>query len=185
MEANIKNRAVITNPTNMQLENMLICDILSNAKSGCVIDYKRFIVLQKLAASSYTKIKWGGKSLMAYIDNIIKRAHSYTRKITYLQGSFSNNGANLGILTFKNEDIFPVINSTVNLTISVFSSSELKIDLKRFVNPINGEKVCFYFSFKTTETKTTYLNFNVCEKNMSSFTHGFLFFRFKFLNFKL
>lgn len=175
MERSISNRAAITKPTNIQLENMLVCDSLY-AKGGCVVDYQRFVVLQQLAATSYSRIKWSGKSLMAYIDNLLKRVHSYRPTTTYVYASMNNYGANVGILTFKNENYFQSINATVNLTISLFNSTLLRIDLKRFVNPLHGENVCFYFAFKTTETKTNYLRFNVCGNNTSSFTNGFLFF---------
>lgn len=73
-------RAVITKPTNKQLETQMQCRLLS--LGNCSIEWKRYYALQVWGIDFY-QLKWTGQSLATYLDRLVSRAAAFKPKVLY------------------------------------------------------------------------------------------------------
>lgn len=153
------------------MEKLFMCNLLYYINNGDVYEYQRFGAFQTLA-TSYPTLKWSGKSLIAYLDNIIKKANSYIPNIYYLNSNFQVYGSTAYITTFRNDYLSPSITTVGNFSANLFNSSHIKIDYKQFIHYYSDnttiQKDCYYFAFRTTQKPTAYLYFFVCGNSTSS-----------------
>lgn len=178
MLAQIINRTTLfINPTNSQLENYFICNLLSISTSGYAYELKRYYAL-RLFATSFSTIKWSGKSLSGYLDYALRNASSYKPDSYYINADFEDFKAigvdAASINTFTKGNFFVNVSALGNFSVNIFNSSHTRIDFKRFASLANTafQKYCFYFAFLTSQKQAVYLNFNVCGNSSSSFTNG-------------
>lgn len=95
----LEKREVITNPTNEQLENRLICELL-NAKD-CAIEKQRFEAIAKWSLK-FPTLEWSGSSMVSYFDKLIERASSYEAEIKYDSVNVVLDGNYFYVKSFKN-----------------------------------------------------------------------------------
>lgn len=80
----MENRAVVldtTTTTNAQLENQMVCSLMSIA--DCKHDEMRRFQAMQIWVEQYPRLKFTGDSLPVYLDDLISRAKNYHPKIKF------------------------------------------------------------------------------------------------------
>lgn len=81
----LKTRQFILNPTDEQLENQFVCDLLE--VNGCSSAKQKFNALW-FWSKKYPNLKWTGTSLPDYLEGLISRAGSFQTTVEYEAGNF-------------------------------------------------------------------------------------------------
>ena len=128
MANSVANRAVITNPTNAQKEQKMMCEIINVANKST--EFARYYALN-IWAVSYPTFNLGNQMLGALFDRLIRNARAYTPTVVYSTIDFGIHRRELFISGFRSNRIVNTSTSNANFTACVFNSPTFRIDAQR------------------------------------------------------
>lgn len=122
----MKNRTVVTNPTNAQLEAQAVCRVLDMVKCPSV-EWQRYKIMQ-LWAQEFSRLKFTGSSLSAYFDKLVKAALAYKSPADQFRiASLFLSGIDIYTQVFE-QSYMSYLMDQAEWSLVAFNSSKLKIE---------------------------------------------------------
>lgn len=85
-QSRVSNRSVVLNPTSLQMENQMLCELL--APRACSLEKQKFSAMHTWA-TTYPNIKWSESSTMVtFLDTLLLRAKNFKPEFAYSQVAF-------------------------------------------------------------------------------------------------
>lgn len=125
----MKNRTVITNPTNVQLEAQAVCRVLNMVKCPS-IEFQRYEIMQ-LWAQEFSRLKFTGSSLSAYFDKLVKAALAYQSPADQFRSAFLyifDNELSTLVFQYYHQGFGSYVINKPYWSFVAFNSSKLKIE---------------------------------------------------------
>lgn len=161
--AYVYNRQVPLNPSNVQLENQMICSLMSFNLS-CPLPYLRASVMWSWP-QWFPKLKFTGSSLPTYFDKLFNRTRAYKSVTNFSWSVVYTYGYNIFVTAYKaSTNTFTMNQSNSNFV--CFNSTFIRIDCSWTATSQSTMFTRFNITFGTT------LRYNIDTSMLNGFSYS-------------